>query len=125
LGVTVEGAGLVAEGAVVAGAGECASPGERAEVEPHPTRPIKPATAASLAYRRNADKALTSNQRATFLGLCDVGRGQGPTTRFPRLWSQPAACPSAGHVAGGERAEWCGSLTTADPGSASSPPGPR
>jgi hypothetical protein len=61
LGVAVEGAVLAAGGAVAAGAGDCASPGERAEVEPHPTRPIKPATAASLAYRMNADKALTSN----------------------------------------------------------------
>ena len=61
LGVAVEDVGLVAEGAVVAGAGDCASPGGRAEVEPHPARPIKPATAASLAYRMNADKALTSN----------------------------------------------------------------
>jgi len=59
--VAAEGAGLAAEEAVVAGAGDCAAPGERAEVEPHPTRPIKPATAASLAYRMNADKALTPN----------------------------------------------------------------
>jgi hypothetical protein len=31
-------------------------------VDPHPTRPIKPATAANLAYRMNTDTALTSNQ---------------------------------------------------------------
>jgi hypothetical protein len=41
---------------------DCAAPGERAEVEPHPTRPVRPATAASLVYRVNADEALTSNQ---------------------------------------------------------------
>jgi hypothetical protein len=94
LQVAAQGAGLVVEGAVVAGAGDCAAPGEPAEVEPHPTRPTGLAAAASLAYRMNADIALTSSQRTTYLlvlRLRGAGRGHGPTTRFPRLWSPPPA----------------------------------
>ena len=51
-----------------------------------------------LVRRLRADRAraVEDHPQVGLASQCDAGRGQGPTTRFPRLWSRPAVCPSAG-----------------------------